>query len=231
MSNALAIDPQPATGELWGCASGYNERRDSIALRFSSRPDAILKMPAAHRGAKKVFVSFQDCTANDSLMSAVWANATAASSQHRPDLKAVWVDDASNRRVERLTNIQSAFGVSTQLFAQMLGISRAQLYKWMDPHRAIDLQQGSMKRLATLERLANIWSAISRAPVQSVLDEPHAGGTLRELLIAQTLDEARIEEALSAVPKALAARPQTLSQRMRAAGFQSRRVSIPPDDE
>lgn len=233
MTSLLAIDANLSGVEPLGCSGPYSGRYESVCVRTDTLPASLkLQMIASQKGTTKLYISFQECTANDALFSAAWANATAADPQFQYTAKKLWIDDASNRRVEKLTDIQSTLGVSTQLFAQMLGISRAQLYKWLDPHRSIELQLASSKRIASLERLARLWRATSPAPLNPVLDEPVSdGATSRDLLTAEEIDEARIENAFRTLPQTLASQPQTLSQKMVAAGFRSRRATHLPDDE
>lgn len=232
MIPAAAIANDTAPSAPWYFQMPYSEPYARASLVTETSPESIKIHLGALHGQTKLFVCVSDLTARDSLLNVVWRNATAACAPRGQIIERLSIEDASRRRVERLVNIQGALGVSMQLFAQMLGISRAQLYKWMDPTRDVELQQASVRRLGIVERLAKKWSVASAAPLSSVLDElTSTGKSLRETLTAPDLDEAQLDAALRSAEEAERAKPLTVSQRMRAAGFRSRRTPALPDDE
>ena len=140
---------------------------------------------------------------------------------------------AARLRVERLSALQAAFGVTIQDLAAVLGITRPQLYKWLDVTNDIKLQEASRTRLATIERIAKEWTSRSRAPLGSVSKEPlNFGGTAFEMLTADVIDEAAAIAAFDELMARLQTKPKSRSQRLREAGF-SRRPSVRslPSDE
>lgn len=140
---------------------------------------------------------------------------------------------ASTLRVERLSKIQAALGLPIQALAQVLGISRPGLYKWLDASKDITLQQASRQRIDAVERLAKLWTERSSEPLVSAAYEPLASGrTMLELLREEALNEAVVLDAFSEVIAKLQAKPKSLSQRMVEAGFTRRpsRRSIPDDE-
>lgn len=140
---------------------------------------------------------------------------------------------AARLRVERLSALQAAFGFTIQDLAAVLGITRPQLYKWLDIANDINLQEASRVRLATVERLAKEWTSRSRAPLSSVSKEPlDEGGTALQMLTADPIDEAAVVAAFGELTARLEAKPKSLSERLRKAGY-SRRPSVRslPSDE
>lgn len=160
-----------------------------------------------------------------------WAGKTkeafqkAVSKERRP------LTAAARFRVERLTVLQAAFGFTTQDLAAILGISRQQLYKWLDAASDVQLQEASRTRLSTVERIAEKWTSRSMAPLSSVSREALAGGsTVFTMLSADIIDEAVIVIAFNELVGKLQTKPKSRSQRLREAGF-TRRVSSLPSDE
>jgi transcriptional regulator with XRE-family HTH domain len=140
---------------------------------------------------------------------------------------------AARLRVERLAAIQAALGFTTQDLAAVLGLSRPQLYRWLDAADDVRLQDAKRQRLAAVERVAKAWQERSNAPLRSVAHEPLANGnTLFALLSADAIDEAALRAAFDELTAKLHAQPKTLSQRLADAGFK-RRPSIRslPSDE
>ncbi len=136
-------------------------------------------------------------------------------------------------RVERLSATQAAFGFTIQDLASALAITRPQLYKWLDASNEIKLQEASRARLATVERIAKEWTLRGRMPLSSVSKEPlGAGGNVFTMLSADTINEADIVAAFDELLTKLQAKPKSLSQRLREAGF-ARRPSVRslPSDE
>lgn len=140
---------------------------------------------------------------------------------------------AARWRVERLSSLQAAFGFTIQDLAAVLGITRPQLYKWLDAANDIKLQEASRARLATVERIAKEWAARSSAPLSSVAKEPlAAGASVFALLSADVIDDVGVIAAFDELVGKLQERPKSRSQRLREAGF-TRRLSVRslPSDE
>jgi hypothetical protein len=140
---------------------------------------------------------------------------------------------AARWRVERLSALQAAFGFTIQDLAAVLGITRPQLYKWLDAANDIKLQEASRARLATVERIAKEWSSRSKAPLSSVSKEPlTAGGTVFALMSADVIDDGAVIGAFDELVGKLQEQPKSRSQRLREAGF-TRRASVRslPSDE
>jgi transcriptional regulator with XRE-family HTH domain len=160
-----------------------------------------------------------------------WADETrkllqrAAASTQRPSMA------AAHLRVDRLATLQAAFGFTTQELAQVLGISRQQLYKWLNAAKEVKLNEASRGRLAVIERIAKVWTLRSTMPLCLVSREPIADdGTVFEMLSANVVDEATIVSAFDELVVKLQSKSKTRSQRLRDAGF-TRRVSTLPSDE
>jgi transcriptional regulator with XRE-family HTH domain len=131
---------------------------------------------------------------------------------------------AARLRVERLASIQAALGFTTQDLAAVLGLSRPQLYRWLDATADVRMQDAKRQRLASVERVAKAWQEGSPAPLQSVAHEPlTSGNTLFALLSSDAIDEAALRAAFDALKAKLHAQPKTLSQRQTDAGFKRRR--------
>ena len=136
-------------------------------------------------------------------------------------------------RVERLTEIQTNLGLSMQMLAEVLRISRPQLYKWFDAENSISLQKNSVLRLDEVEQLARKWRALSAAPLKSWVRERIDGGrSLFDLLTAEPLQTVEIEQAFSQIAARIAQAPKSRSARLREAGFTRRAShrSLPSDD-
>lgn len=140
---------------------------------------------------------------------------------------------AGRLRVERLTALQAALGLSMSDLAQALGLSRPGLYKWLDTSSDVKLQGASRERLAAVERIAKQWRERSTAPLSSVSNEPLADGrTVFTMMIVDQIDEAAIVGAFDVLLDMLAGKPKTRSQRLAAAGFKRRpsAKSLPSDE-
>ena len=140
---------------------------------------------------------------------------------------------AARLRVERLTALQAALGLSTSDLAQALGLSRPGLYKWLDTSSDVKLQGASRERLAAVERIAKQWRERSTAPLSSVSNEPLADGrTVFAMMIADQIDEAAVVGAFDELMALLAGKPKTRSQRLAEAGFKRRpsAKSLPSDE-
>ena len=140
---------------------------------------------------------------------------------------------AASMRVRRLNSIQAALGLPTRVLAQMLGISRQALYKWLDASNDLKLQEASRVRLAQVERIAKQWKGRTAVTLGTVVHEPLAGGgTLMEMLIADSVDEEQVTAAFGELLVALQGKPKTRSQKLLDAGFRRRApVRALPSDE
>jgi len=137
---------------------------------------------------------------------------------------------AGQIRADRLAQIQSAFGFSLQDLARVLGISRAQLYKWLDSQREIQLHEDSRNRLNQILELASEWRRLSSVTLNTFAHEPVPGASDIVALMSQLeLDMATLRLALHH----LAARttPRTTTEQLRERGFRRRPSanSLPSD--
>ena len=144
----------------------------------------------------------------------------AASTAHRKTTA------AARWRVERISSIQAAFGFTIQDLAAVLGITRPQLYKWLDAANDIKLQETSRARLSMVERIAKEWLSRAKVPLSSVSKEPlSAGGTVFASMSAGVIDEGVVVGVFDELTAKLQERPKSRSQRLREAGF-ARRPSV-----
>ena len=140
---------------------------------------------------------------------------------------------AARLRVERLTALQAALGLSTSELAQALGLSRPGLYKWLDTSSDVKLQGASRERLAAVERIAKQWRERSTAPLSSVSNAPLADGrTVFAMMIVDQVDEAAVVGAFDELLAMLARKPKSRSQRLAESGFKRRpsAKSLPSDE-
>lgn len=143
-------------------------------------------------------------------------------------------ESAARLRVARLTEIQAAFGLPIQSLAAVLGISRAQLYKWLDPLNDVLPHGSSHERLAVVERLAARWRSLTDVPLSQIAHEPlQDGRTLLAWMSDSTIDESAVRAAMADVAERLTALGPTPGQRLAQAGFTRRRShrALPSDDE
>jgi hypothetical protein len=140
---------------------------------------------------------------------------------------------AARVRVERLAALQAALGLSTSNLAQVLGLSRPGLYKWLDVSSDVKLQGASRERLAAVERVAKLWRERSTAPLSSVANEPLADGrTVLAMMVTDQFAEAAVVGAFDELLAKLAGKPKTRSQKLADAGFKRRpsAKSLPSDE-
>ena len=140
---------------------------------------------------------------------------------------------AARLRVERLAAVQAALGLSTSDMAQVLGLSRPGLYKWLDASNDVRLQEASRERLATVERIAKQWRERSASTLGAVAQEPLAnGGTVLAMMTAENIDEVAVGGALDELVAKVAGKPKSRSQKLTEAGFKRRPSSrsLPSDD-
>ena len=162
-----------------------------------------------------------------------WAETTKTALQRQaPDTKSS-PSAAARLRVERLAAVQAALGLSTSDQAQVLGLSRPGLYKWLDASNDVKLQGASRERLAAVERIAKQWREHATAPLGSVAHEPLADGrTVLAIMVAEHIDEGAVVGALDELLAKLQAKPKSRSQKLADAGFKRRPSSrsLPSDD-
>jgi DNA-binding transcriptional regulator YiaG len=163
-----------------------------------------------------------------------WAERTKLLLQKFDPISKRELNEAAQLRVERLTRIQAAFGLSTLELARTLRITRQGLYKWLDATKQITLQATSRQRLAIVEQLAKLWCERTKSTLGSVAQEPLTGGrTVMQLLADDGLDEKKIVSAFDELFEKLHGKPPTLSQRMAEAGLKRRPSarSLPADEK
>ena len=138
----------------------------------------------------------------------------------------------SQLRVERLARIQGVLGISTQDFAEILRMSRAGLYKWLDASKNIEIHEANLSRLNEIERLTSAWKKYSNAPLKPALREMLASGkTVYELLTAESIDKAATMDAFNEIAERLQTKPKSWARRMSDAGFTRRPVvRLSPDE-
>lgn len=162
-----------------------------------------------------------------------WAGQAKEALQNAASTARRQTTSAARWRVERLSALQAAFGFTIQDLAAVLGITRPQLYKWLDAANDIKLQEARRVRLAMVERIAKEWTSRSNAPLSAVSKEPlNAGGNVFTMLTVEAINEAVVIAAFEELVGKLQERPKTRSQRLREAGF-TRRPSVRslPSDE
>lgn len=130
---------------------------------------------------------------------------------------------AARLRVERLTALQASFGLPMSELAQVLGITRQGLYKWLDAVKDLKVQGANKERLSIVERIGKQWRERSPAPLGTVAREPLADGTtVFDLLIAAVINEAAVTGAFDQLIAKLQAKPKSRSQKLADAGFKRR---------
>jgi transcriptional regulator with XRE-family HTH domain len=162
-----------------------------------------------------------------------WAEQAREAFEHAATQQRRTTTAAARLRVDRLAAIQAALGFTTQDLAAVLGLSRPQLYRWLDAADDVRMQDAKRQRLAAVERVAKAWQDRSPAPLRSVAHEPLANGsTLFALLSSDAIDEAALRAAFDELTAKLQAQPKTLSQRLADAGFKRRpsNRSLPSDE-
>lgn len=140
---------------------------------------------------------------------------------------------AARFRVERLSAIQAVLGLSTLDFAQVLGLSRPGLYKWLDASKDVKLQEASRERLVVVERIAKQWRERSTVPLGSVATEPLTNGhTALEMMAADSINESAIVGSFEELVNKLEGKPKSRSQKLADAGFTRRRSAraLPADE-
>lgn len=219
----------PQTG-FWQTSSKASPRTFCATLLVHSGKHIAVE-PCWYEGNTVRVVARPVFDANILAIDALYANATAG---ERPSTNILAIeprpDPLAALRVERLTRIQTSLGTSLQALAEILRISRPQLYKWLDLTQSVRLQAESSARLLEVERLAVEWSQRSRLPLGSAINELTPEGSPLDLLSEENLDAARIQRALVAIAERLREAPKSPAERMRQAGFARRQRPLPPDD-
>lgn len=172
-------------------------------------------------------------TAPEPTAWAHWVEITKELLQRQnPEPKPISLSAAAKLRVDRLTYIQAVFGLTMQAMADILGVTRQGLYKWLDATKDITLQEASRHRLIVVERLVERWRERSSAPLASLVSIPLASGSTVLDMFKGVLDENAITDAFDELAAMLLAKPKTLSQRMANSGFKRRPSvrSLPPDE-
>jgi hypothetical protein len=119
--------------------------------------------------------------------------------------------------------IQAVLGLSVPDFAQILGLSRSDLYEWLDASKDMKLHEASWERLAVVERIAMHWRERTAAALRSVVNEPLAGGrTALSMMVADAIHEAAIVGALDELAGKLRGKPKSRCQKLADAGFTPR---------
>jgi hypothetical protein len=137
---------------------------------------------------------------------------------------------ASQVRVNRIATIQAAFGFNLQALARVLDVSRAQLYKWLDPEREIHLHEDSLNRLSQIDALASEWRKLSSRTLNTFAHERVLGAAdIVSLMAEDELDVGAVVEAL----RHLAGRapPRSVTEELERRGFRRRPTaqSFPSD--
>jgi len=141
------------------------------------------------------------------------------------------VSDMMQLPGEQLAAIQAALGLSAQDLAQVLGVSRRDLFEWLDASRNMKLHEASRERLAVVERIAKHWCERSAAPMRSVVNEPLASGqTALSMMVA--IDEVAVIGAFDELAAKLLGKPKSRSQKLADAGFTRRQSAraLPADE-
>lgn len=182
-------------------------------------------------------VALKKADLNGSMVESLFANATSG----MPSRGVVPFTQAQSqrnhtpaaRRVALLTEIQASLGLSMRTLAEVLQISRPQLYKWFDDGQAIRLQGESATRLNAVKQLARAWRGRSMAPLGPWLrEQAEDGRSLLDLLTCKDLQVTEIEHTFDAVTGRFGQVRKSRSQRMREAGFSRRAThrSLPSDE-
>lgn len=139
---------------------------------------------------------------------------------------------AAKLRVDRLTYIQAVLGLPMQVMADILGVTRQGLYKWLDVTKDISLQEANQHRLAVVERLVAQWRERSNAPLGSLVNIPLTNELTVLDMLKGSLDERAITNAFDKLAAILETKPKTLGQRMADSGFKRRSSaqSLPSDE-
>ncbi len=207
-----------------GGASGSNiSPAEFYGATLVMHAKASYAIDAVKRVGNVVRVAPRPTDPNAFAIDELFANATGGESRKvvpiQPRLAAVAAAQAA-ARVARLTEIQVALGTTLQALAEILRISRPQLYRWIDPNQIVRLQAESAARLERIEQLARRWSARSSSPLGGWLRERVGRErTLLDLLTAANLNIEEIDRVFEAIAQRVQNAPKSRAQRLREAGF------------
>lgn len=175
----------------------------------------------------------QEQDLNGRFVDALLADATAGLTAESDTAATSVSTTPAERRVAQLMGIQASFGLPMRTLAEVLCVSRPQIYKWFDATAPIQLRGESAARLNAIERLARLWSSRTASPLAPWLQEQVSDGrSLSDLLTSDDLSLADVEHGFDTVVLRIAQAPKTRSQQMRDSGF-TRRPSYRalPSDE
>jgi hypothetical protein len=123
-------------------------------------------------------------------------------------------------RASKLGEIQGAFGLTTQALAAALNVSRAQLYKWLDPANETVLQEANVRRISTALQLAQRWAELTPLPLSAVAHEPLPdGNSIMNLLSAAEIDVEKVVTAMNILARSAEHREKSPTERMSDAGY------------
>jgi DNA-binding transcriptional regulator YiaG len=163
----------------------------------------------------------------------LWAGHAYAALQQARRAEAQLSTATARLRSERVAALQAVLGLTMRDLAAVLGITRQQLYKWIDEANDVKLQEASRIRLSLVERLSREWLARSTIPLSAVVHEAlAAGGTLFDRLSGPSIDSPAVIAAFDEIGQRLQGRPKTPSERMAESGFTRRPSarSLPSDE-
>lgn len=200
---------------------------------FGSAEDStVASLAAAPSTTPRVTYEILDLSGSASTNWLVWARTTRdALRQGVTPLGGKTQTTSDNRTAQRIAELQAILGFSLRDLAQVLGVTRQGLYKWLDAKRAVRIQGANRDRFDQVERLMRVWRDLASTPLSSVASEPlESGQTLRQLLIEKEIDEDSVREALQELSRRLNERPRSRSQRLAARGFTKRSKALPSDE-
>jgi hypothetical protein len=126
-------------------------------------------------------------------------------------------------RASKLAEIQGAFGLTTQALAAVLNVSRAQLYKWLNPDNETALQEANVRRISTVLQLAQRWAELTPLPLSAVAHEPlPEGKSIMTLLSAAEIDLEQVATAMNVLARSAERREMSPTERMVDAGYARR---------
>ncbi len=128
---------------------------------------------------------------------------------------------------ERVSAIKAAFGLTISQLAQVLQVQRQTIYDWIDEDKPPQVQGKKGERLAAIQRLAVQWNALCQWPAgKGVATYTVDGDTLLDVLLADVLDEARLQRVMRGLSDQVKAEWQRKEER--SFGEQARRRGFQP---
>ena len=225
------VSPMRFHGGGEGHVIGTGSMGSVIVRAMTGATRAVVLVDSDWATSAVAAVELDDNYSSDSWLR--WAKAANAALEKSTTEGKAAPSAAARLRVERLAAVQAALGLSTSDLAQVLGLSRPGLYKWLDASNDLRLQEASRERLAVVERIAKQWSERSASPLGTVAQEPLADGrTVLAMTTVESIDEAAVVGAFDELVAKLAAKPKSRSQKLTEAGFKRRPSSrsLPSDD-